>query len=66
MATEINKISQLSHSTRLQTGQNTPIQSSKKVEPEQNEESNKAIKYMIGATAVASIIAFGILSKKVI
>ena len=64
MATEINKFTQTTHNTMLQTEKSTPIQSSKKVAPEQNEESNKAIKYMIGATAVASIIAFGILSKK--
>lgn len=64
MATEINKFSQLSHSTGLQAGQNKPIQSSPKVAPEQNEETNKTIKYMIGATAIASIIAFGVLSKK--
>ena len=64
MATEINKFTQTTHNTMLQPEKSTPIQSSKKVEPEQNEESNKAIKYMIGATAVASIIAFGILSKK--
>ena len=64
MATEINKFFQLSHSTGLQAEQNKPIQSSKKVAPEQNEETNKAIKYMIGATAIASIIAFGVLSKK--
>lgn len=64
MATEINKFTQTTHNTMLQTEKSTPIQSSKKVEPEQNKESNKAIKYMIGATAVASIIAFGVLSKK--
>ena len=60
MASEINNLS----STNIQSIKQFSNSSSKKaVQSEPDKEKSKAMTYMIGATAVATIIAVGILSK---